>query len=237
MAVMARFLRALPLALLSPILVSISWFALLLADLASRFRPRKLGLDTLPATSGVTVVIPNWNGRDLLEKYLPSVIEAATAVPESEVLVVDNGSQDGSADFVRKQFPQVGVLALKGNLGFGGGSNEGFKAAKHDIVVLLNSDMRVDAGFLPPLLEGFSEPAVFAVSCQIFFSDPNKLRQETGLTEGWWENGALRVRHRIDEVVTDLYPCFYGGGGSCAFDLRKFLELRSEEHTSELQSR
>src|SRR5581483_11189850 len=62
-------------------------------------------------------------------------------------------------------------------------------------------------------------------SCQIFFSDPAKRREETGLTEGWWQHGGLRVSHRIDPMVDDLYPCFYGGGGSCAFDRRKFLEL------------
>ncbi len=69
------------------------------------------------------------------------------------------------------------------NLGFGGGSNAGFAAAKNPIVVLLNSDMRVAPDFLAPLLEGFRDPDVFAVSCQIFFSDPAKLREESGLTQ------------------------------------------------------
>ena len=58
-----------------------------------------------------------------------------------------------------------------------------------------------------------------------FLQRSAKLREETGLTQGWWQDGALRVRHRIDADVTDLFPCFYGGGGSCAFDRRKFLEL------------
>ena len=136
-------------------------------------------------------------------------------------MVVDNGSTDGSAEFVRSAFPQVKVVALAANLGFGGGSNAGFRAAANDIVVLLNSDMRVEEGFLAPLIEGFADPHVFAVSCQIFFSDPRKLREETGLTQAWWQDGGLRVRHRIDPAVDCLYPCFYGGGGSCAFDRRK----------------
>ena len=55
-------------------------------------------------------------------------------------------------------FPQVRVLALPENLGFGGGSNAGFRAARNDIVVLLNSDMRVEPDFLAPLLEGFRDP-------------------------------------------------------------------------------
>ena len=85
--------------------------------------------------------------------------------------------------------------------------------------------MRVEPDFLQPLLDGFTDERVFAVSCQIFFSDPNKLREETGLTEVWWERGSLRVRHRTEPEIRELYPCFYGGGGSCAFDRRKFLEL------------
>src|SRR5450432_207428 len=85
--------------------------------------------------------------------------------------------------------------------------------------------MRVAPDFLAPLLEGFRDPEVFAVGCQIFFSDPNKLREETGLTQGWWQEGGLRVRHRADPQVDDLFPCFYGGGGSCAFHRDKFFEL------------
>ena len=63
------------------------------------------------------------------------------------------------------------------------------------------------------------------MSCQIFFSDPNKLREETGLTQGWWENGICECGHRIDPKIGELFPCFYGGGGSCAYDRGKFLEL------------
>ena len=75
------------------------------------------------------------------------------------------------------------------------------------------------------MLDGFTDEHVFAVSCQIFFSDPSKLREETGLTQAWWQGGRLRVRHRDRRRDHGPYPCFYGGGGSCAFDRRKFLEL------------
>jgi GT2 family glycosyltransferase len=200
--------------------------AIAIADLVWLvFGKRRLGADRRVDARAASIVIPNWNGRELLEKYLPSVIAAAGHSPENEIIVVDNGSTDGSADFLRERFPQVRVVALDRNLGFGGGSNAGVQAATNDVVVLLNSDMRVAPDFLAPLLEGFRDPRVFSVSCQIFFSDPERRREETGLTEGWWQEGGLRVRHRIDEAVRELYPCFYGGGGSCAFDRRKFLEL------------
>ena len=226
MALLKRFLRALPLLVISPFVMAISFVALVVSDVFSR-RARQMSdrAGRRPAPRSASVVIPNWNGRDLLEKYIPSIVEALAGNPANEIVVVDNGSTDGSAEFLGDAFPQVNVVALSENLGFGGGSNAGFRAAKNDIVVLLNSDMRVAPDFLAPLLEGFTDPAVFAVSCQIFFSDPNKPREETGLTQGWWQDGSLRVRHRLDNAVTDLFPCFYGGGGSCAFDRAKFLEL------------
>ncbi len=200
MAFLKRLVRALPLLVLSPVLMALSFLALVLTDLVGRVRRRGPGeaSDSRPALASASVVIPNWNGKDLLEKYLPSIVEALAGNSGNEIVVVDNGSTDGSADFVRSHFPQVNLLALPANLGFGGGSNAGFRAAKNDIVVLLNSDMRVAPDFLAPLLEGFHDPEVFAVACQIFFSDPDKLREETGLTQGWWQDGGLRVRHRID---------------------------------------
>ncbi len=226
MDTLRRLLTQLPLAALSLVFVPLAWLALAAADAAWRlFGRRRPRQDAMPRREAASVVIPNWNGRDLLEKYLPPLVRAMAGHPDNEILVVDNGSTDGSAAFVREHFPQVRVLALPENLGFGGGSNAGIRAAKNDIVVLLNSDMRVAEDFLQPLLEGFRDPQVFAVSCQIFFSDPQKRREETGLTQGWWENGMLRVRHREDGRVDRLFPCFYGGGGSCAFDRRKFLEL------------
>jgi GT2 family glycosyltransferase/glycosyltransferase involved in cell wall biosynthesis len=226
---MAHFfhvVRQLPLALVSPLLALLAWLTLSITDLVWAVAGRRRRpADTLPDTGAASVVIPNWNGRDLLEKYLPSVVEALAGNPRNEVIVVENGSTDGSAEFVRERFPEVRLLALEKNLGFGGGSTYGFRQARNDIVVLLNSDMRVDPGFLQPLLDGFADEKVFAVACQIFFSDPNRPREETGLTQAWWAQGALRVRHREDPAITGLYPCFYGGGGSCAFDRRKLLEL------------
>ena len=226
MELLLRFFRALPLLILSPLFTLTAIVALALCDLAWALRrSRKPPEDRRPSNRAASIVIPNWNGKDLLEKYLPSVVAAAEAAPGSEVIVVDNGSTDGSAGFLRERFPGVRLVALEKNLGFGAGSNAGVRAARNDIVVLLNNDMRVEPGFLAPLLETFTDEKVFAVSCQIFFSDPAKRREETGLTQGWWEQGMLRVRHRIDNKVDRPFPCFYGGGGSCAFDRRKFLEL------------
>lgn len=226
MRFLARLLRSLPLLILSPLFFVLSALGLFGTDILWRLSGRRrLGADTPPDKSAASVVIPNWNGRELLETFLPSVEAALSGNPRNEIVVVDNGSTDGSAAMLAEKFPRVRVLALDRNLGFGGGSNAGFRAAANDIVVLLNNDMRVEPGFLQPLLDGFQDETVFGVSCQIFFSDPAKVREETGLTQAWWEDGALRVRHRADDAIGEIYPCFYAGGGSSAFDRRKFLAL------------
>jgi len=73
-----RILAGLPLAILSPLLLLLAAIGLILTDLVVRVFPRrKLNTDTRPDASSAAIVIPNWNGRDLLEKYLPSVVAAA----------------------------------------------------------------------------------------------------------------------------------------------------------------
>lgn len=181
-----------------------------------------------PLSGLVSIIILNWNGKELLAQGLPSVIEAvAWDRRPHEILVVDNGSQDGSADYVRKTFPQVRILELPENRGFARGNNEGVKAARHDIVLLLNNDMIVDRGFLRPLLDSFG-PDTFAVSSQIRKQDPAAIRHETGRTSAVFRRGFVDYSHREvreQEMTHPHYPVFWAGGGSSAFHRERFLQL------------
>ncbi len=179
----------------------------------------------LPAT----VIIVNWDGKHLLAESLPPLADAVrSAGGGHEILVVDNGSTDGSVDFIRRHYPAVRVLALDRNYGFAGGNNRGVAEAQTDVVVLLNNDMIVDRGFLPPLLAGFSDPSVFAVTSQVFFEDTKRRREETGKTRAKFEQGLFRLWHdeiRPEEESLESIPVFWAGGGSCAIDRRKYLEI------------
>src|SRR5579885_1932369 len=101
----------------------------------------------------VSVVIANWNGKHLLERFLPSVLAALRE--GDEVIVVDNGSRDGSVTFLCEHFPSVRLVCLPKNYGFSVANNLGVLVARNDIVVLLNNDMQPQADFLAPLLEHF----------------------------------------------------------------------------------
>jgi GT2 family glycosyltransferase len=164
-----------------------------------------------------------------LAECLPSVIHAVQHTGgKHDILVVDNGSTDGSIQFVKERFPQVRTLSLNRNYGFGGGNNLAAEQIRTDIVVFLNNDMVVDQEFLVPLLEGLEDRSVFAVTSQIFFADPSSRRQETGKTRARFQRGFFYFWH--DEIPPTeenrkSIPVFWAGGGSCAIDREKFLAV------------
>ncbi|MBQ8775181.1 MAG: glycosyltransferase family 2 protein [Alistipes sp.] len=106
------------------------------------------------------VVILNWNGRKLLEQYLPSVVERT---PNAEVIVADNGSTDDSLVWLRMHYPEVKTITLDKNYGFAGGYNRALRDVDADYVVLLNSDVEVTVGWLEPLVEVLDKSADVAV--------------------------------------------------------------------------
>ncbi|MFN8005703.1 MAG: glycosyltransferase family 2 protein [Terriglobia bacterium] len=176
-----------------------------------------------------SIVVLNWEGRHLLEEFLPSVVAAVREDGrDHEILVVDNGSTDDSVSFLKAHFPEVRLVLLPTNMRYTGGNNAGIKAAKNDIVIFLNNDMQVDPNFIKPLLEGFDKEEVFSVSCQVFFQDKERRREETGKTRARWIWGFLEPYH--DQILSSdvdekLVPIFWGGGGSCAFDKRKVQSM------------
>ena len=99
------------------------------------------------------VVILNWNTRELLERFLPGVIESAAVVPdEVSVVVADNASTDGSLSFLQESFPTVRVIALDRNYGFTGGYNRALEQVEAEYFILMNSDIEVPRDWLAPLL-------------------------------------------------------------------------------------
>ena len=205
------------------------WTGALAAD-ALRWMAPPAGVDhPAPRESLATIIILNYQGRDLLERNLPSVLAAvATTGEEHEILVVDNGSTDGSRELVRESFPTVRWLGLDRNYFFSAGNNAGVRVASNDLIVLLNNDMRVEPDFLAPLLAPFSEGGdVFAVASQIFFSKPGKRREETGLTSAQFADGWIHLGHApvSSFLRTEPVATFWAGGGACAFDRRKYNDL------------
>ncbi len=122
----------------------------------------------------LSVIVLNYNGR----AWLPGCIEALVAqrgAPAFEILLVDNGSTDGSAAFARERWPAVRVIDSGGNLGFAEGNNVGARAARGEWLVFLNNDTVADPGWLAGLAAEAAAHADFAIvtSRVVFLDDPS----------------------------------------------------------------
>lgn len=102
--------------------------------------------------SKIAIVILNWNGKSLLERFVPQVLKHSL---DAKVYVADNASNDDSVPFLQYNFPEVNVIQLPSNLGFAGGYNEALKEVPEDIFCLLNSDVEVTPNWLKPVVELF----------------------------------------------------------------------------------
>ena len=98
----------------------------------------------------VAVVILNWNGKNYLEKFLPSVV--ASTYPNLELVLGDNASTDDSVEFVRTNHPSIRIIVTDKNLGFAGGYNHVLKQVSAEYYVLLNSDVEVTSGWIEPVI-------------------------------------------------------------------------------------
>ena len=108
----------------------------------------------------IAVVILNWNGKKLLEQFLPSVVQNS---PEATVYLADNASTDDSISFVKKHFPSVQIIKNEYNFGYAQGYNEALKQVDANIFALVNSDVEVTLNWLQPILETFKNETNTAI--------------------------------------------------------------------------
>lgn len=99
-----------------------------------------------------SIIILNWNGAEMLRRYLPSVIEHTT-LPDCEIIVADNGSSDESIKVLQSEFSNVRLIILDQNYGFAEGYNRAIAQVDSEYIILLNSDVEVSDGWLKPLLD------------------------------------------------------------------------------------
>jgi len=111
----------------------------------------------------VAIVILNWNGRAMMEKYLPSVVSCSEG--DAVVCVADNASTDDSVDWLKRHYPDVRLVVLEKNWGFAEGYNQALRQIDAEYYVLLNSDVEVTAGWLTPLV-AWMDAHPQAAACQ-----------------------------------------------------------------------
>jgi len=170
----------------------------------------------------VAVIILNWNGEKMLAKYLPQVI-SATDDTIADVIVADNGSDDGSLELLERSFPDVIVVKLDRNYGFAEGYNRAIAATDYRYTVLLNSDVAPATGWLNPLYDYMeAHPDVGACQPKIRSYADHKSFEYAGACGGFLDrNGYPYCRGRIfDTVERDsgqydmVIPVFWASGAA-----------------------
>lgn len=150
----------------------------------------------------ISIVIPSYNGRLLLQKNLPAVIGACThwnpSEKEWEIIVVDDASTDNTKDWLQQNYPHIKIVSNKKNLRFAKTVNRGVAESMGNIVVLLNNDVRPAKDFLTFLIRHFEDKNVFAVGC-LERNKENKKTMLGGRGSGKFSRGFLMHWRAADQ--------------------------------------
>lgn len=164
----------------------------------------------------MTAVVPSWNGRELLDMVLPWLLRQTEPV---RVIVVDNGSTDGSVEHLRTRYPVVDVIALERNVGFAAGVNAGLAVADTEYVALFNNDMEIEPDCVAELVAALdADPRAGSATAKM------RMLREPDVLDGagdslTWYGGAWRIGHgaRDDGSFDAPRPVLSACGGAALY--------------------
>ncbi len=174
----------------------------------------------------VTVVIPNYNGIKFLGECLRSLGEQEDCTPPYEIVVVDNGSSDGSLELMEREFPRVRIIALSKNTGFSHAVNVGIQASQAPYVILLNNDTKVKSRFIYELYHAIENRLhAFSVSAKMLLWDKPELLDGAGdryCVLGWaYARGKGKPAADYDRAAEVFSAC----GGAAVYRRKIFEEI------------
>jgi GT2 family glycosyltransferase len=185
----------------------------------------------------VSIVIPSWNGRFLLEEMFPSLLSATNEFEKRmggtwEIIVVDDGSVDDTIPWIESNpEKRIKLITRRRNSGFSFACNLGFSACRYSVVILLNNDVIVHRDFLLPVLKHFEDDTVFGVTFKALSRDKGSFCNGGKIGEfrmGFWK------AYKNYDVAEDVGPTASKGellysfsvcGGFCAFSRQKLQEI------------
>jgi GT2 family glycosyltransferase len=165
----------------------------------------------------LSAIVVSWNGLRHLPDCLDALVPQMPA--ESEIVLVDNGSADGTAAWARAAHPELRLVALPENLGFAGGVNAGLRAARGELLLLLNDDAFAEPGFVAALLETMARrPEIGAASAVLLFAHRPELVASAGIRVR--RDGLaldLWAGRRAAELPAEPQPIFGPSGGAALY--------------------
>lgn len=180
-----------------------------------------------------SVVILNWNGAEMLRRFLPSVI-AYSQGEGVEICVADNASSDNSCEVIEREFSEVRLIRLSENYGFAEGYNRALQQIDAEYVVLLNSDVEVTSGWLEPMTDYLDKhPQVAACQPKLLSFQEKSCFEYAGAAGGFIDKyGYPFCRGRIFDVIEsdhgqydDIIPVFWATGAALLIRLQVYREV------------
>jgi len=170
----------------------------------------------------IAVIILNWNGKQLLEQFLPTMVKYS---PEATIYVADNASTDDSVHFIKLTFPNIKIIRNSENFGFAQGYNEALAYVKEDLYVLVNSDIEVTANWLVPVLEMFTnEPKTVIIQPKILDFKKRECFEYAGAGGGFIDKygypycrGRIFTALEVDSGQYDDTVTIFWASGACFF--------------------
>lgn len=179
----------------------------------------------------VAIVILNWNGKKILEQFLPSVVEFSE---EATIYVADNASTDKSIPYLKEKFNKVTIIQNKTNGGYAKGYNDALKNVTEDLLVLLNNDVEVTQNWLQPIINEFKrDDSLIAAQPKILDFNNKRYFEYAGAGGGFIDQlGYPYCRGRIFNTIekdkgqyNDINKIFWASGACFIVRSNEFKEL------------
>ena len=183
-----------------------------------------ISVDNFDRTVGVSIVLPNYNGVELLKDNIPSVVCALKHWGVGEIIIVDDCSSDRSVEYIQEQFPTIKVIVNQSNKGFSETCNIGMAAAQHPVYICMNTDVKVSEDFISFLVHRLTSKAdIFAVTPQIIVEREGK---NQGAVVSAYRRGFIRGGFISLDEKLESRDNLYAIGACVAYDAEKFIALR-----------
>lgn len=180
----------------------------------------------------LSIIVPTFNGKSLLEQFLPQIVQESKTISETEIIIVDNGSSDDTATYVKKTYPEISYIQLPDNTGFTGASNAGAECASGEYLLFLNNDCFVTAESIHAMLNFLATKSEYCATQPVIYNTKKQIENI-----GFYVNLPVAKAHVITSTKSqyfsrqtlhwnNVHSTVYGLSGTCLLIERKtFIDI------------
>lgn len=174
--------------------------------------------------NSISIIIPNYNGKHLLEEYLPYAIDAINkAGVKFELIIVDDCSKDDSVAFIKSTYPEARLLVNEINKGFSYSCNRGIKISENELIFLLNSDVKLSINYFEQQFKYFAESDTFGVMGRIIDMEGDNIQDAARIPK--FHGFKIKTKFYFTLNSEDMNYSFYLSGANALIDAKKLKQI------------